>query len=172
MPLIRKARVNDLKGIYNVVRSVFITNKNKTSNGFLRGRHSRKFYTYYINNSKFFYVAVSGSDIVGFLFAYPTRIMKPKDERCRYLIKKFGDKGYIYISQIGILPKYQRQHIGKKLYMQLFRHSSAPLITTIALKPRNIQSERFHAKLGFKKIDTINTHDNSSSLIYERKTSS
>ncbi len=167
MFLIRKAKVSDLDGIYKAIHSVFITNKNRGNNGFLRGKHSRKFYTYYIHNSRFFYVAITGTNIIGFLFAYPSKIMKPEDEVNRYMMKEFQGMKYIFISQIGIMPEYQRQHIGKKLYKLLIKKSDVPILTTIASNPPNKPSEKFHIKLGFSKIGIINKSDGTSSLIYE-----
>lgn len=120
-----------------------------------------------LKKSPYCYVDEIENSIAGFLLAYPNDLIEPKDEIHSYLIKKYPEEDFVYIFQVAIDPKYQRKGVGEKLYKQLFDDTKMIKKVVVTSKnPYNVASEKFHLKLGFKKIDVLKCKNDESSFVY------
>jgi ribosomal protein S18 acetylase RimI-like enzyme len=146
---------------------VLFKNQDDHKNGFLLSDPTYEMYESILKKSPYCYVDEIDNNITGFLFAYPGDLIEPKDEIHSYLLKKFPKENFVYIFQVAVDPKYQREGIGKKLYGQLFNDTKMIKKVVITSKnPYNIASEKFQLKLGFKKIDVLEYKNGESSFVY------
>ncbi len=90
-------------------------------------------------NSPYSFVAVLTGKIIGFLLAFET----------------LPFRGNIYISYIGIDPKFQGQGVGKLLYDALIKVAGKNKIKTIKtlINLDNPRSINLHKEIGFKLTD-------------------
>lgn len=168
MYIIKKASINDLEKILKIVDSVLLDNLVSKNNGFLTSNRGKKFYKKLIEKTNFFYIVREKNSIIGFLIAYPNTVLDSDDDIQRYFINNYQKENFIYIFQVAVSPKYQSKGIGKQLYKRLFKDTDRiKKIVVTSSAPYNQSSEKFHLKLGFKKIGKIIRDDGGSNFIYE-----
>ncbi|MFA6547510.1 MAG: GNAT family N-acetyltransferase [Candidatus Magasanikbacteria bacterium] len=168
MYIIRKALHSDVDKILDVLNSVLLQNLPSKNNGFLTYNPGKRFYKKLIEIADFVYVVCYKKDIIGFLVAYPSSMLNPKDEIQKFLINHYKKEEFIYIFQLAVTPKYHRNGIGKKLYKQLFMDAKKikKIVVTSAV-PYNRASEKFNLILGFTKKGKILRSDGGSNFVYE-----
>ena len=70
---------------------------------------------------------------------------------------------FLYVDQIAMLRRAQRQGIGRMLYRRLSDHATARGISVLCCEvntsPLNAISLEFHARLGFSQIGALNVLD-------------
>ncbi len=167
MYAVRKITTNDLDKILEILNSVLLSNVPSKDNGFLSSNPGRDFYKNLIEKTNFFYVAQDKNDVIGFLIAYPNDLLNQENDIQKFLSNNYKEK-FVYIFQIAVSPGYQSQGVGQELYKKLFEETKniKKMIVTSAV-PYNQASEKFHLKLGFKKIGKILRNDGGSNFIYE-----
>lgn len=167
----RRAKLNDVKSIIKIIKSVHIKSLKNKKNGFLMSENlSETYYRNLLNNSKYCYVYEKNNNVEGFIIAYLNKMMEGTNEVRKYLIDKYSNEKFIYVFQAAINPDHQRKGIGKKLYDRLLKDAKNKTIRVISSKkPLNKASELFHLNIGFKKIDTFNWLDGRETYIYELK---
>lgn len=155
---IRRAKPADAKMISNIGRSVKVAGKIKREHirrGFLRGDVSVKFYLRAIKNSTYFFVAVRKKRAVGFLMGYSTSFILPDNYFQGYVLRHYPSKA-VFIDQIAVLPAMQGRSIGRKMCEALFKKAKGmKVISASWASPHNRATEKFHLRLGFRKVKTL-----------------
>jgi L-amino acid N-acyltransferase YncA len=168
MYIFRKATPEDLNKVLEILDSVLLSKMTSRKNGFLTFNPGKEFYQDLINKTKFFYVAQDKKKIVGFLIAVPSGLLNPIDEIQKFFIDNYKKEKFVYIFQIAVSPEQQTKGVGRGLYKKLFADTKSikKMVVTSAV-PHNQASEKFHLKLGFKKIGKLVRSDGGESFIYE-----
>jgi ribosomal protein S18 acetylase RimI-like enzyme len=60
-----------------------------------------------MSKTDFFYVAQDQNNIVGFLIAYPDKLLDPNNDIQKQIINDYIKENSIYIFQIAVSPRYQ-----------------------------------------------------------------
>jgi predicted GNAT superfamily acetyltransferase len=99
--------------------------------------------------------------VLGYLLAFAKG--DPYDgEEFRYFTAQISQP-FLYVDQIAMLRRVQRQGIGRKLYRSLSDHAIARgigvLCCEVNTSPANANSLEFHARLGFTQIGTLDLLD-------------
>ena len=167
--IIRKAEVDDAKEIADIVESVSLDRVGDPEKGFLAYNKGEEGYSELIKKSEYCYVAVKEDKVVAFLVAYPNDMIIPDSSINKYFYN-FSDENFVYIFQIAVLPEFQGMKIGECLYERLFEDTKGIKKMVISsAEPYNKNSEQFHLRMGFKKIDKIRRdEDNGLSFVYEK----
>ena len=167
---VRKARVEDAKDIVKIVESVSLENVGDPEKGFLASNKGEEGYKKLIENSDYCYVAVKENKVIAFLIAYPNETIEPDNSIGKYFCNKYSHTSFIYIYQIAVIPELQDNSIGESLYERLFEDTKdIKKMVISSAKPYNKNSEQFHLRMGFKKIDKIKRdEDNGLSFVYEK----
>jgi predicted GNAT superfamily acetyltransferase len=173
--IVRKARLSDLDGIINVNKRVLYKDEMERGRGFLSAVLKKEVYTKKIKKSKYFYVAVLNSRIIGFLMGFEWKNMNPPPTNHihTFINEKYHRKKFIYVGMTGVLPRFQNMGVGKKMYETLFRSCRGKRIMLVtSAVPYNKASEQFHLSLGFKKIEkikgSVGTPESKASFLYEK----
>lgn len=170
--IIRKAKSEDLKGICKVAEAVKVDYNNPQKNGFLVYGLNDEGYAQRIISSDYFYVTLSGNEVVGYLMCYD-------DENLRNLMKtgKLNHEDmltktvseqqgrYIFGDQIGVIPDKALNRIGTSLMEALFDDMREAEISNMYVgilhEPAlNIASKKFCEKLGFSYQESVRNSDN------------
>jgi len=152
-----------------ITERVSINNVSDKERGFLLSKMPFEFYEKTLNSSDYCYVCEIDKEVVGFLIAYPNKTMERRDELHSYLLDSYSEEDFVYIFQIAVDPKHQREKIGVKLYEQLFKDSKIRSFKVITSKePFNKASRIFHQKLGFEELAVFKWDNGAESYIYEK----
>ena len=144
---VRKLQYKDMDGVRNVDKLTQRIYQGKqwdmlSEDGKERFLKSRK-NEFAINcETGFSFIALKGSQVVGFLFAHEN--LPFKDE--------------IVVRHIAVHPDYQKQGIGKKLYFALIDKAKSKGKKAIRsfINPDNPPSIKLHEQIGFKVVDWKN----------------
>lgn len=97
-------------------------------------------------------VAVIGAQLAGFLICLAPEA--PYDSpNFRWFRKRYAE--FLYVDRVAVAARHQRRGIGRALYRDAaaFRPGRFPLMAAeVNLRPRNEQSLRFHARMGFEAV--------------------
>ncbi|MEK6891516.1 MAG: GNAT family N-acetyltransferase [Nanoarchaeota archaeon] len=165
--IIRNATLNDAKFIRKISIDSTIKRDSKEKTGFLEfNTLSEKEYSKRIKLTPFFYVAEDNNDIIGFLSAFPNKLLNliksNEPEVFEYMVKQKGS--FIYGDQIAVKKEYYGKGIAKLLYTGLKKdarkESFSSILGIICHKPiKNENSIKFNKKIGFKLIDELKIKD-------------
>ncbi len=174
----RRATPNDAEGIALVAQSLQIGDDRPPEagdTGFLLWAQDPATYAARIEASDHFVVAEEGSQIVGFIMAYPLRTLLSLSESMGYedkvltLFDQRYDPSLIYPDQIGVLPSFKRRGIGGLMDAKL--QSFTPGVgyaTVIGHAPiRNLASIGYFTSRGFEFVEEVQQDDWTLGL-YER----
>ena len=177
--LILKAKEEDSPGIYQVllknlieVKDVnFLTSKEKSllkENGFLRKKVPESYYLGLIKDPEVdIYIAKNSSkDIIGFATFH---LNKADIRNFQDSVKKIdanspesldfltdSEKKFIYLDQIAVDPKFQRNGIGKNIFQNAQQNFTKPVISFIVKSPLdNLASVKWHENIGFTQIAEV-----------------
>ena|SRR5882724_1197232 len=116
------------------------------------------------------WVAVICGQVVGYLIGFLPGSSYDGDE---FLWFKHRGGSFIYVDQIAIAQNFRGCGIGRQLYAELARWSSANTCCTITcevnLIPPNPGSLAFHAAAGFAEVGHLDCADNRRVVLLERR---
>lgn len=179
--MIRKARESDSKKIYELAKSLSITNLKDNTKGFLVYVLPKKEYLKRIKISKNFYVSENNNQINGFLMCYDKETLKKMQQKGILAhedniinIVQQDAENYLFGDQIGIsrLAQEKKSPIGIQIMNYLFEEMKKQNIKTMYVailhKPKlNIKSKQFCIRIGFKQIKEVKNTDNTIWGIYK-----
>lgn len=126
--------------------------------GFLVSEYTEDVYRAQLTSAEHFYVAVKGTDALGFLLAYSDERIEP-DEWLNHRIKTTLGS-FLVIKQVCVARDAARQGVASQLYHHVLeRWTSNPVIAAVVSEPLNEASTRFHRKLGFEELTRLRPPD-------------
>jgi L-amino acid N-acyltransferase YncA len=155
----RKARLEDVDGIYRINQYYLRTSSSNSHIGFLLGDHSKKWIATNLNR---YFVVSEGKQVMGYaeldiqledeIFAIGKWISTSIKKKVLEKIKK---NQFVYLVQLA--SGEQRRGIGKLIVEGLTKKfSDTMIISFVAFKPHfNEVSLKFHEKMGFQKAGTF-----------------
>ena len=111
---IRKATVEDISQIIQIIKKLHIKNLDDIRGGFLTASDVSTRHTLdLLKKYRYSYVALVKGLIAGFVIAghFSSRTVNEAD--FNYLTKLFCNKTIIYILRVGVLPEYRQEGIGR-----------------------------------------------------------
>jgi predicted GNAT superfamily acetyltransferase len=126
--------------------------------GFLVSDYTDEVYLRRLVSAEHFYVAVRGTDVVGFLLAYSDEQIEP-DEWLNHRIKT-ALGSFLVIKQVCVARDAARQGVASRLYHHVLgQWTSSPVIAAVVSEPPNEASTRFHRKMGFEELVRLRPPD-------------
>ncbi|MFF2847331.1 GNAT family N-acetyltransferase [Streptomyces sp. NPDC058001] len=126
--------------------------------GFLVSGYTEEVYRARLVSAEHFYVAVKGTDVLGFLLAYSDEQIEP-DEWLNHRIKTTLGS-FMVIKQVCVAREAARQGVASRLYHHVLEQwTSNPVIAAVVSEPPNEASTRFHRKLGFEELTRLRPPD-------------
>ncbi len=177
---ISKAQLEESSGIHKLllknlveiqdVKELTPTQRNKLeTEGFLRKEVSQKYYADLIQNPDVdIFIA---KNPIGEIVGFATFHLKKSDVRIfRTTLQSLdiqntdilelltmADRTFVYLDQVSIDPKYQRQGVGRLLIQHVIPLITTPMVSFIVKEPlANIASSKWHEKVGFKLVGLAN----------------
>ncbi len=161
--LVRDAKPKDLPEVVKINRALQYP---KRTDGFLVCRKSVDDLNKLLEVCARFLVADAGGRVVGYLIALDDTKNPGDSEIFSFYASRYTN--FIFIDQIGVLPDYQRQGVGRELYEELIKNEKRRILLDIIIEPRNQQSISFHEAIGFKSTGYITPWKNGSkAMVYE-----
>jgi ribosomal protein S18 acetylase RimI-like enzyme len=136
--------------------------------GFLRKEVSEEYYADLIKNPDVdIFIAKNSEEIMGFatfhLKKFDVRIFRTTLENLDIQntdileLLTMSNRTFVYLDQVSIDPKYQRQGVGRALIQHVIPLITAPMVSFIVKEPlANLASSRWHEKVGFKLVGLAN----------------
>lgn len=159
---IRKAEERDLGSIRLISSENSITNikniKNTNNKGFLVYPLSDEQYVSYIRSCQHFYVLESLGEIHGFLLAVNDNDLD-MGKILHQKMGKYSTNQFLVIEQVCIKKTSQKKGYGQKLYDFLMNRTDKDIFLAVVLEPYNDSAVRFHNKLGFRQLFTVEPED-------------
>ncbi len=156
--------LKNLVEIQDVKELTLIQRRKLETEGFLRKEVSEEYYAGLIKDPDVdIYIAQNNGEIIGFA----TFHLKKSDVRIfRTTLKNLdirnieilqlltmADQTFVYLDQVSIDPKYQRQGVGKAIMQHVIPLMITPIVSFIVKKPlANLASSKWHTNVGFKLI--------------------
>lgn len=105
------------------------------------------------------YVAVIGTEVVGFLVGYDSENLdKVDDPTAGWLTRQLDS--FTMIKQVGVHPRHAGVGVGRALYQHLMGRTAGRMLTAAVVNdPPNEGSRRFHQRLGFSPDFVFNHPD-------------
>jgi predicted GNAT superfamily acetyltransferase len=126
--------------------------------GFLVSGYTEEVYQARLVSAEHFYVAVKGTDVLGFLLAYSDEQIEP-DEWLNHRIKTTLGS-FLVIKQVCVARDAARQGVASRLYHHVLEQwTSSPVIAAVVSEPPNEASTLFHRKLGFEELTRLRPPD-------------
>ncbi|MEU0035709.1 MULTISPECIES: GNAT family N-acetyltransferase [unclassified Streptomyces] len=129
-----------------------------SQDGFLVSGYTEEVYRAALVRAEHFYVAVKGTDVLGFLLAYSDERIG-LDEWLNHRIKTTLGS-FLVIKQVCVARDAARQGVASQLYHHVLgQWTSNPVIAAVVSEPLNEASTRFHRKLGFEELTRLRPPD-------------
>lgn len=126
--------------------------------GFLVSEYTDEVYRSRLASAEHFYVAVKGTDVLGFLLAYSDEQIEP-DEWLNHRIKTTLGS-FLVIKQVCVARAAARQGVASRLYHHVLEQwTSNPVIAAVVSEPQNEASTQFHRKMGFEELTRLRPPD-------------
>ena len=126
--------------------------------GFLVSAYTEADYRARLDTAEHFYVAVKGTDVLGFLLAYTSDQVERGEWLNRRIKTTLGD--FLVIKQVCVSRDAARGGIGSLLYYHLLEGwTESPVIAAVVNEPPNEASAGFHHKLGFQELTRLTPPD-------------
>ncbi len=159
--LVRKAQPEDLDAIYRIASENAMANLKPSrlkNSGFLVSNYAREQYEQYIINNELFFLLEEHGEVQGFLLAFHDHELD-FDQIVNKRIQKHAKNNYIVLKQICIRRLSHKKGYGRRLYEYLMSMVEKDIFLAVVLEPYNEASIRFHDKLGFKQVFTVQGED-------------
>ncbi|NIR32491.1 MAG: GNAT family N-acetyltransferase [Gammaproteobacteria bacterium] len=116
-------------------------------------------FEWFAQEAAYFRVARAEGRVVGFL-AGLAPAMPHTSQYFRWFRERYSD--FIYIDRVVVSPESRRLGVAARLYGDMettFGERVSMLACEVNLVPRNEPSLRFHARMGFRSIGTLETEN-------------
>jgi predicted GNAT superfamily acetyltransferase len=165
---LRDALQSDAKEVAKLADSIDLANvEDPASKGFLAANYTENDYSNFIKIANFAFILEVGDELVGFLVAYGSELVDPKDEFNMHVKRTICDR-FVTVRQIFLSPKdeFRRKHFGSHLYKHLYQRvmehyseeeTPRPIVGDIVMTPVNVPSRDFHLNTGFKVVGEMTT---------------
>lgn len=160
--IIRKARVQDAKRIYEIAKSnslTQLTKKETVLSGFLVSEFDLDTYIKYIKNLEQFYVLEKNGDVKAFILAFKDDELD-NDLIVNKKIRNYAKNSYCVIKQVCVDKDCHRKGYATKLYDYYINSVEGDIYLSIVFEPYNSASVQFHTKMGFQERFTVIAEDN------------
>jgi predicted GNAT superfamily acetyltransferase len=160
--IIRKARVQDAKRIYEIAKSnslTQLTKKETVLSGFLVSEFDLDTYIKYIENLEQFYVLEKNGDVKAFILAFKDDELD-NDLIVNKRIRDYAKNSYCVIKQVCVDKDCHRKGYATKLYDYYINSVEGDIYLSIVFEPYNSVSVQFHTKMGFQERFTVIAEDN------------
>jgi len=171
--VIRDAKPSDAEAVSQLADSIDLALvDDPAGKGFLAANYTEADYKKFIDTATFSYVLEVAGETVGFLVAYGSELVDPKDEFNMH-VKENICKEFVTVRQIFLSPKeeHRRKHYGSYLYKHLYENilefysdggeKEAPkprsIFADIVKTPVNVPSRDFHFRTGYKILGEMTT---------------
>ncbi|UGY93997.1 GNAT family N-acetyltransferase [Streptomyces gobiensis] len=126
--------------------------------GFLVSAYGADTYRARLTTAEHFYVALKGSDVLGFIMAYSDDQVEPDEWLNRHFKSVLGK--FLVIKQICVSRDAARTGIASMLYYHVLEQwHESPVIAAVVCEPPNDASARFHRKVGFQELTRLTPPD-------------
>lgn len=169
---IRKVEENELESVLEISKTLTLASINDSEKasqkGFLVSEFTLDDYKKFYNEAEYFYVAEIDNQIAGFLLAYKSESIKPK-EVANSLLKYNLAEPFVLIKQIGTANEFLRQGVATQLYKYLLDIvDDRGFAAAIVNEPVNYSSINFHQVLGFNHLCNIMPPEDKDGMIRSR----
>ncbi|MEV8309523.1 GNAT family N-acetyltransferase, partial [Streptomyces flavidovirens] len=122
--------------------------------GFLVSDYTLDDYRGRLTNAEHFWVAVQGTEVLGFLLAYSDERLEPEEWLNHRIKTALGS--FLVIKQICVSRSATRQGTASRLYHHVLEQwPTSPVIAAVVSEPYNQASSQFHHKLGFEELTRL-----------------
>lgn len=112
--------------------------------------------SYFKERAELFFVVEADDVPAAFLIGLKDGVDDYDSENYRWFSKNYSR--FLYVDRIVIDEAYRKMGIGKRLYMEVFRHAGKTGADIVAAEidiiPYNESSLKFHEKMGFEEVGT------------------
>ncbi|GLX51765.1 hypothetical protein Shyhy01_47150 [Streptomyces hygroscopicus subsp. hygroscopicus] len=134
-------------------------------NGFLVSDYTIDDYRERLTSAEHFWVAVKGTDVVGFLLAYSDARIGPEEWLNHRIKSTMG--AFLVIKQICVAQSVARGGVASRLYHHVMeRWTRSPVIAAVVCEPYNGASVAFHRKLGFDELTRLTPPDGRRRMVW------
>ena len=165
---LRDAQPSDAKAVSQLADSIDLALvDDPAGKGFLAANYTETDYQKFIEMAMFSFILQVDEEIVGFLIAYGSELVDPKDEFNTH-VKETICREFVTVRQIFLSPKdeFRRKnyasHLYKHMYEQIIEYygrdnnsdnkenKPRPVYADIVKTPVNVPSRDFHFRTGFE----------------------
>ncbi|WP_432182641.1 GNAT family N-acetyltransferase [Streptomyces sp. NBC_00063] len=133
--------------------------------GFLVSNYTLADYRARLATAEHFWVAVKGTEVLGYLMAYSDEQIEP-DEWLNHRIKSTLG-AFLVIKQICVSRRAARSGVASRLYHHVLEQwSTSPVIAAVVSEPYNEASTLFHRKLGFEELTRLTPPDGKQRMVW------
>ncbi|MEW2619811.1 GNAT family N-acetyltransferase [Streptomyces sp. NPDC048106] len=133
--------------------------------GFLVSDYTIDDYRERLTSAEHFWVAVKGTDVVGFLLAYSDARIGPEEWLNHRIKSTMG--AFLVIKQVCVAQSVARAGVGSRLYHHVLEQwTQSPVIAAVVSEPYNEASVGFHRKLGFDELTRITPPDGRRRMVW------
>jgi ribosomal protein S18 acetylase RimI-like enzyme len=158
---VRTAQTADLARIVAIAEARALSSTDirvAPSQGFLVSGYSRDDYAELLERAEYFYVAVDGEEILGFVVAYGRERVGEDEWLNREMSLYFPN--FTVIKQVATAPAASNRGVGALLYQRVLeRNLQVPVIAAVVAEPPNRASTALHQKHGFRPVADITPPD-------------
>ncbi|MBA4862697.1 GNAT family N-acetyltransferase [Streptomyces sp. PSKA54] len=133
--------------------------------GFLVSDYTLEHYRARLATAEHFWVAVKGTEVLGFVLAYSDQRIEP-DEWLNHRIKTTLG-AFLVIKQICVSRSSARTGVASRLYHHVLEQwQGTPVIAAVVTEPYNAASTLFHRKLGFEELTRLTPPDGKQRMVW------
>ncbi|MGH4033678.1 GNAT family N-acetyltransferase [Actinomycetota bacterium Odt1-20B] len=139
--------------------------ENAGRDGFLVSDYTVDDYRARLTTAEHFWVAVKGTDVLGYLMAYSDERIEPGEWLNHRIKTTLG--AFLVIKQICVSRAQARGGVASRLYHHVLEQwSESPVIAAVVCEPFNEASTRFHRKLGFDELTRLTPPDGKQRMVW------
>ncbi|MDG4862321.1 GNAT family N-acetyltransferase [Streptomyces sp. T-3] len=157
--------LQDIVALAHARRLVATDSARAPRDGFLVSDYTLDDYRRRLGNAEHFWVAVKGTEVLGYLMAYTDQQIEP-DEWLNHRIKTTLGS-FLVIKQICVSRTAGRKGVASRLYHHVLENwQSSPVIAAVVAEPYNEASVSFHRKLGFEELTRLTPPDGKPRVVW------
>ncbi len=167
--ILRDAKVTDAQPVARLADSIDLAlTADPKGKGFLAANYTEADYKKFIEMADFSFVLTVDNEDIGFLVAYGSELVDPKDQFNNHIKENLSEK-FVTVRQIFLSPKdeFRRKNYGSYLYKHLYERiidnykekeeNPRSVYADIVKTPVNIPSRDFHFSTGFEIVGEMTT---------------
>ncbi|OAH16177.1 GNAT family N-acetyltransferase [Streptomyces jeddahensis] len=133
--------------------------------GFLVSDYTLEDYRARLTTAEHFWVAMKGTEVLGFLLAYSDQRIEPGEWLNHRIKTTLG--AFLVIKQICVSRSCARTGVASRLYHHVLEQwQGTPVIAAVVAEPYNAASTLFHRKLGFEELTRLTPPDGKQRMVW------